>query len=75
MVEEDVVLAGYRERVERAMVEERDCKWNVYLDKQQAQVEWEKVFKRQKDYMSEEEVKQIMVAFFRGSDLVYYDRK
>lgn len=71
MVLKDVVLAGYKERIERAM--EEDSKWKLYLGKAQAQVEWEKLMEQQKDYMSEEEAKRIMASFFKGSNLRYYE--
>lgn len=69
MVLEDSVLAGYKERVERAV--EEDPKWKVYLGKRQAQVEWEKLLEEQRDYLSGEEARRIMLSFFRGSDLRY----
>lgn len=74
MVQKDAVLAGYKERIERAM--EEDCnKWKVYLGKQQAHVEWEKVVEEQKGRcLEEEETRRIMVAFFQGRDLVYCER-
>lgn len=70
MVRKDAVLAGYKERIERAMAEDRN-KWKVYLEKQQAHVEWEKVAEEQKGCLEEEEARRIMVTFFRGRDLVY----
>lgn len=70
MVEEDAKLVGYKERIERAMKE--DCKWKVYLGREQALVEWKKVMEQQQMVrFTEEETRKIMVAFFRGSDLVY----
>lgn len=71
--QEDAVLAGYKERIERAMQE--DGKWKVYFNKQQAQVEWETVVEQEKGCLSEEEARRMMVAFFKGSDLVYCERK
>lgn len=65
----DAVLAGYKERVERAM--EENAKWKVYLGKQQAQKEWEKLVEQQKDYLTEEEARGVMVAYFKGTDLRY----
>lgn len=74
MVQKDAVLAGYKERIERAMQEEeKDCnKWKVYLGRQQAHMEWEKVVEEHR--ADEEEARRIMAAFFRGRDLVYCDR-
>lgn len=70
MVQKDIILAGYKERIVRAMQE--DCsRWKMYLEKQQAHVEWEKVVEKQKGCLAEEETRRIMVAFFKGSDLVY----
>lgn len=69
VLSKDAVLAGYNERIERAM--EEDSKWKVYLGKEQAQVEWEKMVEQHKGRLPEEEARRIVVAFFRGSDLRY----
>lgn len=74
MVPEDVVLAGFRDRVARAA--EEDPSLEVYLCRQQAHRELRKAIKEHVErQLSSEDLRRIKLAFYRGIDLVYSNEK
>lgn len=73
MVPEDVTLAGYRERVAKAV--EEDPAFETYLYRKQAYFEVKKVLGEQEKWqLPSEDVRKIVLAFYKGVDLVYSDR-